>query len=540
MDARGEKGDERRSKMDGKLVKVLIVVAVLNIIHSLSVSAAAREGKQELKIARTSIGKEVPVGFREESNSTPYMRLLYDSLVGANNDGTLSKKNGAAYEWKMSSDARTWTFYIRKGIKFHDGTELTAKDVKFSIEMDIQPGSTSAYSSEIRELLESIEVPDPYKVIVHLKRPSLWLDLLLSDQKTTSGMILPKHYYEKVGYDNFVAKPIGSGPCKWVSQSIGSYMKLETIDNHWRNGAPKYKYLTLLVIPEQATRVAMLKTGEADVIDIGREVVAEIKNAGFNVHHQKDAFQVGLYPFGQWQNNPLADKRVRKALAISINRQLLVDTIFLGMAKPAVSFPVGSGAIGCGADPTLKPYPYDPEEAKRLLKEAGYNEKNPLVQPMAVYPRPGLPEGPQMMEAIAGYWEKLGVVKVKIAVTDWGAVRKRWFAQSNGGWVGWANIPQLRDTGGVLSKCYYQFYSKDQMTVCKRADADAILEKVTATTNIEEARKLLGDIHRLAYNEYLMWGVVEVDGLMATSKEITKWDQGTRSLDINVEDIIRQ
>ncbi len=526
--------------MNGKLVRMLVVVMVFNMVASISVGAAPQESRQELKIARTMLGNEVPVSFREQSLSMAYMRLLYDSLVGFNNDGTLSKKNGVAHDWKMSSDAKTWTFSIRKGIKFHDGTELTAKDVKFSIELDTQPTSTSLYSGDLRRLLESIEVPEPYEVIIHLKKPYPWLNLLLSDQCNTSGMIIPKDYYEKVGYDRFVAKPIGSGPCKWVGQSIGSYMKLETIENHWRNGAPKYKYVTLLVIPEQSTRVAMLKTGQADVIDIGREVVAEIKNAGFNVHYQKDVFQVGLYPFGQWQNNPLADKRVRKALAISINRQLLVETIFLGMAKPAVSYPIGSATIGWGADPTLKPYPYDPEEAKRLLKEAGYNEQNPLILPIANYTRPGFPEGPQMMEAIAGYWEKLGVVKPKITMTEYGAWRARYTAQNNGGWIGWANLAQRYGTGEALAKCRDLYYSKHQMTVCKRADVDAILEKAMATVNIEEARKLLGDIHRLAYHEYLMWGVVEVDGLMATSKKINKWNQGVRTSDINIEDIIRQ
>ena len=96
-------------------------------------------------------------------------------------------------------------------------------------------------------------------------------------------MVVPKDYYERVGKDEFAKRPIGSGPYKWHSQMVGSFIKLEATDKHWRDGVPKYKYMTYLIIPEESTRIAMLRTGEADIARISREAVKEALSAGLNV-----------------------------------------------------------------------------------------------------------------------------------------------------------------------------------------------------------------------------------------------------------------
>lgn len=529
--------------MTGKLMSISAVILVLSVF----MACGTAEAKEELKIAYGSLGNEVPVPGREASIGKVYFRLLYDPLVGTSNDGSLSKETGAARDWEMSSDGKTWTFLIRKGIKFHDGTELTAKDAKFSIELLIQPRSVFEFVSELRGTIQSIEVPDPYKLIIHLKRVNLSLPALLSDQMGAGGgMIAPKDYYERVGDDGFIKAPIGSGPCKWIGQSVGSYIKLHTLDKHWRAGVPtKYDYVTFLLIPEEGTRAAMLITGEANVIDISGERVTQLKKAGLNLHAQKDAYVVGLYPHGQWQKNKsgddhLNDVRVRKALAISIDREEIAKHLFPGIAKPAAYYPVPSMSIKAGADPTRKPYKYDPEEAKRLLREAGYSEAKPLIQPMAVYPRAGLPEGIRMMEVIAGYWDKLGLVKTKITMTEYNAWRVRRQAQDNGGWVSWAHQAQYGfvDPSYCLTHAFHQLHSKDVVTQCKRADVDSILDRGSTALDIKVAREAVKDIVNLSYDEYLMWPVVEVDRLTATTPDIKQWDQGRRIYDQNIEDLI--
>ena len=124
-------------------------------------------------------------------------------------------------------------------------------------------------SAFLRRNVKSIEVKDPYTVVVHCKQPDIFLlSQLLSNLESPAGMIVPKDYYERVGKDEFAKRPIGSGPYKWHSQMLGSFIKLEATERHWRDGVPKYKYMTYLVIPEESTRLAMLKTGEADIMRV--------------------------------------------------------------------------------------------------------------------------------------------------------------------------------------------------------------------------------------------------------------------------------
>ena len=107
-----------------------------------------------------------------------WLKLLYDPLVGTTPDGKLSPEHGLATKWEMTPDGLTWTFYLRKGVKFHDGVELTAKDVKFSLEQVMLPDSTSGISDEIRQTVRLIEIKDPYTLVVHCKKPSIFLHSL--------------------------------------------------------------------------------------------------------------------------------------------------------------------------------------------------------------------------------------------------------------------------------------------------------------------------------------------------------------------------
>jgi len=159
----------------------------------------------------------------------------------------------------MTPDGITWTFNLRKGVKFHDGVEVTAKDVKFSIEQTMLPDSSSVNASFIRRDVKSIEVKDPYTVVIHCKKPAIFLPDLLGNMEGLDGMIVPKDYYEKVGKDGFIKRPIGSGPYKWAFPDVGSFIKLEATDKHWRDGVPRFKYMTYLSIPRRAPALPCLR-----------------------------------------------------------------------------------------------------------------------------------------------------------------------------------------------------------------------------------------------------------------------------------------
>src|SRR5256712_8820829 len=202
---------------------------------------------------------------------------MFAYVVGTTTDGQPSQAGGLAGKWESSADHRRWTFHLRKGVKFHNGDEMTSEDVKFSLQRAMSKRSTTGYAGPLRMLIVDIETPAPDRVVIVTKDPTLIIPTYLSRSLSTEGMILPKKYLEAAGDDAFAQKPVGSGPYKFVEQVTGSHIKLAAVDNHWRIGVPRFKTVTFKLVPEETTRIALLRRGEVDIADVSRERVKEIE-----------------------------------------------------------------------------------------------------------------------------------------------------------------------------------------------------------------------------------------------------------------------
>src|SRR5947207_9033449 len=156
-------------------------------------------------------------------------------------------------------------------MKFHNGDEVTAEDVKFSLQRAAGKRSTTGYAGILRTVVQDIETPAPDRVVIVTKDPTLIIPTYLSRSLSTEGMVLPKKYIEANGDDVFARKPVGTGPYKFVEQVVGSHIKMTAVDPHWRIGVPKYKTIMFRLVPEETTRIALLRRGEADVADVSRE-----------------------------------------------------------------------------------------------------------------------------------------------------------------------------------------------------------------------------------------------------------------------------
>ena len=204
---------------------------------------------------------------------------MYDSLVGFD----LEKGGvgpGVAERWVMSEDGLSWTFHLRAGQIFHNGDPLTAHDVKFSLERQMSPKSLAAAAGSMRRSIKSIDVVDDLTVRVNTNEPQIGLPAALSRAVAPEGSIMPKKYFETVGEEEFRKKPIGSGPWKFVRSVPGDRLEFEAVNNaHWR-GRPRFKSLHILQIPEESTRVAMVRTGEAAIASISPETMLGAGRAG--------------------------------------------------------------------------------------------------------------------------------------------------------------------------------------------------------------------------------------------------------------------
>jgi peptide/nickel transport system substrate-binding protein len=406
---------------------VLIVSLVLTLLFLLGGPAlvATAADKDTLVIALDTLGSQVmdPIADTRAPHAH-YHAPVWDSLVGFDLEkGGIGP--GVAERWERAADGRSWTFYLRKGQRFHNGDPVTAHDVKFSLERIMTPESISSGAAELRRAVDRIEVLDDLTVRIHTKSVIPHFAASLSRAVFMEGTVMPKKYIETVGTKGFRERPIGSGPWKFVRSVPGDRIEYEAVAYpHWR-GTPQFKRMTLLLVPEQSTRLAMVRTGEAAIASMGPEALKEARAGGMKIVSVPGTMQAvyqfwGLYR-PEAKGSPLTDVRVREALSLAIDRQQIIDHVMAKEARGPLPFTMYRYAIDVDL-PRWEAWSktalrYDLTKAKQLLAEAGY----PGGFRMTFWNTalPGTPFMVQIGEAVAGFWEKLGI-KVDMKTVEWG------------------------------------------------------------------------------------------------------------------------
>jgi len=300
-----------------------------------------------------------------EAFNTPYMVLyaVHDALVKPMPAGMTTPS--LAESWSEAKDHLSYTFTLRRNVKFHDGSPVTAEDVKFSFER-----YKGASATLLKEKVKEVQVAGPTQIRFVLKEP--WPDFMLFYGTTASGAgwIVPKHYVDKVGEDGFKKAPIGAGPYKVVSFTPGVELVLEAFDQYWRK-APAVKRLVMRSMVEETTRAAALKRGEVDIAYLLSGPVAdEIKRTpGLQLKAPllTGAFWIDLPD--QWDpKSPWHDRRVRLAANHAVDRQAVNQAETLGFSRLTGSMVPRVFQFALVVEPPA----YDPARAKKLLAEAGY------------------------------------------------------------------------------------------------------------------------------------------------------------------------
>jgi peptide/nickel transport system substrate-binding protein len=331
---------------------------------------------------------------------------------------------------------------------------------------------------------------------------------------------------------------VGSGPYRFVEQVTGSHIKLAAVDNHWRTGTPKYKTMLFRLVSEETTRIALLRRGEADVADVSRERVKELEAENFPVHFRRDEAILSMWwvfaPEG-WPA-PAKDKRVREAMNIAVDRGEIAQAIFAGRAEPA-AIPMGLSwsfkDIGFKTTPEMS-YAYDPARAKKLLADAGH--PNGFALDVYAYQLPGLPEGKAMAEAVAGYWEKIGI-KPKLIPVDYPAFRKLWVDRKVPGAVGYYNIAN-RNWIGTYALLEKQAYSPSKANdTANDPEIDGMIAQVMSQTDREKINALMRNIYTRLRSEHYGVPLVYLHSPYATSKTLGKWNPGTVMYDLFLDQL---
>jgi peptide/nickel transport system substrate-binding protein len=378
----------------GRLHVLLALVLVFGLAGS-QVRAQGPEGQLTIafdaSIAPTFLDPAETSGI-----GTPFVFLyaIHDALVKP-----LPGQDMApclAESWTESPDGLTYDFKLRAGLTFHNGDPFTAEDVKFSFLR-----YKGVFAKLLHERVRSVDIVDAHRIRFVLHKP--WPDFLAvyATPATGAAWIVPKKYIEKVGEEGFKKQPVGLGPYRFVRASPGVELVLEADPQYWRK-RPSIRHVTIKGIPDRSTRLAMLKTGEADIGYLMVGVEAQIVKADPKLRLAATIPPATWYVDfpEQWNpKSPWHDRRVRLAVNLAIDKQAINDAERMGLARLTGSIIPSTMDFAL----PIPPHPYDPTHAKRLLADAGYPNGFDAGD---VTPVP--PFG-TMGEAVANYLSAVGI-----------------------------------------------------------------------------------------------------------------------------------
>ena len=351
--------------MKKSLGRISLVLVALLLVPVLPVRAEAPAG-QVVWGAPVSL----PPAWFDPAEATgiliPFMvyYALHDALVKPIPGNPMAPC--LAESWSVSPDGLVYEFVLRRGAKFHNGDPVTADDVKFSFER-----YRGVSAKILKDKVRQVQVVDPNHVRFQLKEA--WPDFLTfyATPATGAAWIVPRRYIEKVGDEGFKKAPVGAGPYRFVSFTPGVELVAEANEQYWRK-IPSVKRVVLKAVPDEVTRATMLKRGEIDVGYTFRGAVAEDirRTGGLTLKPVRFYGEQWLLFTEQWDpKSPWADRRVRLAVNLAIDRQAMNESLTLGFSRMTGSIIPRDFEFSWPAPP----YPYDAAKARQLLAEAGYS-----------------------------------------------------------------------------------------------------------------------------------------------------------------------
>ncbi|MCH8531213.1 MAG: ABC transporter substrate-binding protein [Saccharospirillum sp.] len=349
-----------------RLSKILGATAFAALLAG---SAAAQSITAGLSAAPSSMDPH----FATTGQNQQLAAVLYDRLIHIGADGSFVP--GLATSWEVSDDHLTWTFTLRQGVTFHDGSPFTAADVVFTFDRIPEVPNSPAPFTQRLAAIDSAEAVDDYTLVITTSSPAPGLSTDLSTIYIVSQNVGDA---PSADFDRSIASN-GTGPYRQVSYSPGENLVLERNDNYWGE-IPDFERVTIRFLDNAASRVASIQTGEVDFIDsvppndlqrlqaLAPVTVVSAPSARM-LYMGVDQLEETTIQIDPSVGNPFLDRRVREALSLAINREAIIDRIQFGSGLPANQF-APEGIFG--HNPNIPAFEYNPERARELLAEAGY------------------------------------------------------------------------------------------------------------------------------------------------------------------------
>lgn len=418
-------------------------------------------------------------------NIDPYMNNLrtgvvlghqgWDMLVHRD-PATFEIKPLLATEWKQVDD-KTIDFTLRPGVKFHDGSPLTADDVVYTLNFAANPDSKVATPANYN-WIERAEKTGELTVRLRMKRPTPAALQYLG----FVGYILPKAYREKVGLDGYAKAPVGSGPYRIVKVEPGKSVEFERFEDYWDKspkGKPAIKKLIVRFVPDAATEMTELLAGRSDWIwNINPDQFVNVGKMPTLQSVRKESMRVGFLQLDaagrSGAGNPLTNAKVRQAIAHAIDRQALADKLVTGGSRVPLG-PCYPGQVGCEVGEATK-YDYSPEKAKKLLTEAGF--PNGFDTELVTYILP------TWAAAVQNYLAAVGI-KARITQLQVSAVIQRAWKGENPITLGSWGSYSINDVSAIIPN----YFNGDKDDYARDAEVTRLVEAGGTSNDLDTRKK---------------------------------------------------
>jgi peptide/nickel transport system substrate-binding protein len=478
------------SKEDDPMKRSLLGLVVLALAALVALpTGVAAQGKDTLTVALPSHAPTLDPHMHFERVGILVNINMFDSLL--HRTAKLEFEPSLALSWKALNDT-TWEFKLRKGVKFQDGSTMTAEDVKYSFDRVLEPGKEKKKSPQYGNIraIKDVKIVNADTIHLITDKP---FPLLL--ERVVFFPIVPKKHIEKVGEEAFGSTAaVGTGPWKLVEWKRDQHIRLEAFDQHWR-GKPAFKHLVFRAIPEVATAVAELKTGGVDIIrNVNADLIPDLKAHPLTRISTTPILRVH-YIMLDMRSAPFDKKAARQAANYAIDRQAMIQKMMAGLGKQVATV-VQPAAFG--HDPSVQPYPYDPKKAKELLAQAGYaNGVDITLHSAAVDWRPHFEALGQMLTEVG--------IRTTVKMWDPGPAWNKFFQTegkaTHGAYGSWGNY-SVFDADAVLHPLYHTepggWIGKHYARV---EGLDKLIDEARSSVDQAKRKRIYAEIQRIIREE---------------------------------------